>query len=128
MTRYRLPSLLALLLAAAAGYAHHSRPAHFDLDASVAVEGVVGDFLWRNPHIFIYLEVENEAGELEAWELEMQNTASMTNRGWTEDTIKIDDYIKVTGNPHRTSPRYMFVTTIEREADGFVYDDEYAYR
>lgn len=128
MSRYRLPALVLALFTAAAAYAHHSRPAHFDLDASVAVEGVVADFLWRNPHIFIYLEVENEAGELEAWELEMQNTASMTNRGWTADTIQVDDYIEVTGNPHRTASNYIFVTSIVREADGFEYNGEYAYR
>jgi hypothetical protein len=127
MLRYRLPALFALLLAAAAAYAHHSRPAHFNLDETVAVEGVVGDFLWRNPHIFIYLEVENENGELEAWELEMQNTASMGNRGWTADTIEVDDYLKVTGNPHRTTDNYIFVTSIKREADGFEFGDQYAY-
>jgi len=113
--------------AAAAAFAHHSRPAHFDLSRTVAVEGVVADFLWRNPHIFIYLEVENEAGELEAWELEMQNTASMSRRGWTAETIKVDDHISVSGNPHRTADRYMFVTGIERPADDFKYGDEYAY-
>ena len=58
----------------------------------------------------------------------MQNTASMGNRGWTEDTIKVDDRLVVTGNPHRTQPRYMFVTSIKRDADGFEYSDEYAYR
>jgi len=128
MSLYRLLTLLTLALAAAAAYAHHSRPAHFDLDASVSTEGVVSDFLWRNPHIFIYLEVENASGEWEAWELEMQNTVSMTNKGWDANTIKVDDFIRVTGNPHRTEDRYMFVTGIERPADGFVYGDEYAYR
>jgi len=128
MSRSRLLAVVALALTTAIAYAHHSRPAHFDLDAKVSTEGVVGAFLWRNPHIFIYLEVQNEAGEWEAWELEMQNTLSMGNRGWDQSTIKVDDYIRVTGNPHRTSPRYLFVTGIERPADGFVYGDEYAYR
>lgn len=128
MTRFRLFVAMLLALTAAVAYAHHSRPAHFDLDATVTTEGVVGAFLWRNPHIFIYLEVQNEAGEWEAWELEMQNTSAMSNRGWDQDTIKVDDHIRVIGNPHRTSPRYMFVTGIERPADGFAYGDEYAYR
>ena len=57
----------------------------------------------------------------------MQNTASMSSRGWDADTIKVDDYIRVTGNPHRTSPRFMFVTGIERPADGFVYGAEYQF-
>lgn len=128
LRRSKIAAALLPLLMTAYADAHHSRPAHFDLDATVGVEGVVSDFLWRNPHIFIYLEVENEAGELEAWELEMQNTASMGNRGWTAQTIQVDDFIRVTGNPHRTSPRYMFVTGIERPADDFQYGDEYAYR
>ena len=56
-----IPSLLLIALLSIEGTAnaHHSWPANYHVDQEVNLEGVVLRYLWRNPHVFIYLEIVN---------------------------------------------------------------------
>ncbi len=99
--------------------AHHSFPAHYVADGNVVLEGTVSEFLWRNPHSFIHLEVINEQGEAQLWALEWHNTVIMTRMGFTPDTIRAGDEVVVSGNPARDGTRRIRMVTLERPADGF---------
>jgi hypothetical protein len=99
--------------------AHHSFPAHYVADRSVMLQGKVTEFLWRNPHSFIHLEVENDAGERQIWALEWHNTVIMASMGYSPDTVKAGDEVVVSGNPARDGTRRMRLVTLERPADGF---------
>ena len=48
-------------VAPASLYAHHSDAA-FDTDAVIAIRGTVEQFVWRNPHVYIYLSAEAGSG------------------------------------------------------------------
>ena len=100
-------------------WAHHSFPAHYVADQSVTVEGVVAEFLWRNPHAFIHLKAMNEAGEPEVWALEWHNTIILTRMGYGPDTIRPGEKVIVSGNPSRDGSRRIRMVTLERPADGF---------
>lgn len=114
--------LAGLLTNSVTSFAHHSFSAHFLSDESVAVTGTVKKFYWSNPHAFIFLNVVNEAGEVEEWRLEMSNTIGLSRRGWNKNTIAIGDKLHITGNPARvTSRRMVHVKTLKRESDGFEY-------
>lgn len=102
--------------------AHHSFAANYFLDQSVEFEGTVSEFIWRNPHCFLYVDVLNEDGEQVTWALELQNTILATNAGWTADTFKSGDEITFSGNPARTGAMRLRATDIHRPADGFIYD------
>jgi len=104
---------------ATAAAAHHSFPAHYVADGSVTLHGTVAEFLWRNPHSFIHLEVRNDAGEPELWALEWHNTVIMASMGYSPDTLKAGDEIVVSGNPARDGTRRVRLVTLERPADGF---------
>jgi hypothetical protein len=120
MSKYfRRAAAAVFSLAAGAAAAHHSFPAHYKADASVALHGKVAEFLWRNPHSFIHLEVVNEAGERELWALEWHNTVVMANMGYSPDTLKTGDEVVVSGNPARDGTRRVRLVTLERPADGF---------
>jgi hypothetical protein len=99
--------------------AHHSFPAHYQPDADIVLEGRVLEFLWRNPHSFIHLEVLNDSGEPEVWALEWHNTVMMARLGHSPDTIKPGDEIIVSGNPARDGTRRVRLVTLERPADNF---------
>lgn len=111
----------ALLLGGVAWPAasHHSFPAHYVADRSVTLQGKVSEFLWRNPHSFIHLEVVNEAGETQIWALEWHNTVIMASMGYSPQTIQTGDEVTVSGNPARDGTRRMRLVTLERPADGF---------
>ncbi len=119
-TRSRLlPVAIAMIGAPLIASAHHSFPAHYVADGNVVLEGTVSEFLWRNPHSFIHLEVTNEQGEPEFWALEWHNTVIMARMGFTPDTIRAGDEVVVSGNPARDGTRRIRMVTLERPADGF---------
>ena len=90
-----------VVLTGAPADAHHASAPFYDNTKSVAAEGVVTRFLFRNPHSFLFLDGEDENGETIAWEVEMGTAVSMSRRGWTPQTIQVGDRIRVVGQPSR---------------------------
>ena len=65
--------LLALVLAAIAGsaaFAHHNMSALFDFNQRFTLSGTLTKIDWRNPHIYVFVDVKNEAGQVETWSYE----------------------------------------------------------
>lgn len=89
-------------------HAHHS-PAPFDLEETVAIEGVVARYHWANPHVYIDVEVTREDGNKEIWEVEGAWPASLVPHGWSRDTLKAGDPVEVTGNPGRDAARRIML-------------------
>ena len=87
--------LLGLSLAAAA---HHSS-AMFDKNVVREVPAVVKEFQWTNPHIWIQVLIENEAGETEEWSIEGGGTNTLFRRGWRPDSFAAGDEIIIRFNP-----------------------------
>ena len=114
---------LILLVLGVGAQAHHSWPANYYVDREIRLEGVVLRYLWRNPHVFIYLEVTNEAGEIEKWELEWGNTNVMTERGFSANSISEGDRIVVSGWPGRSVAMRMNLQRLFRPSDGLTYGD-----
>lgn len=89
---------LALALVTAHASAHHSFAAQYDAEKPVELTGLVTKVEWQNPHVYIYIDVEDEAGDYEEWALEMGAPAVLTRtQGWTRSTLQIGDEIKVEG-------------------------------
>ena len=102
--------------------AHHSFSANYQLDRLVELEGRVSNFVWRNPHCFLYMDVMTDDGEQVTWVLELLNTILATNVGWTASTFSVGDVLEFSGNPARTGAKRLRTTKIYRLADGFSYD------
>lgn len=49
--------IVALLLAPMVAVPHHNTGALFDLDAEIALEGVIVEYAWANPHVYVYVDV-----------------------------------------------------------------------
>src|SRR5262245_54395948 len=80
--------------------AHHSH-AMFDMTREVAITGTVTSYAYRNPHVFLYVDVKGAAGEVKNWAVEMSNIANMESRGIYLSTFKPGDTITVMLNPLR---------------------------
>lgn len=99
---------------------HHSHTM-FDHAKDVSVTGTVTEFVFRNPHVFLYVEVKSENGETVNYWIEMSNIPNMIRRGIRQATFKPGD--KVTANVHplrdgRPGGTYVTIVT----ADGKIYD------
>lgn len=119
------PAIVAL--AHSAALAHHS-PSAFDLRSEVTISGVVSDYEWANPHVYIYIESTNDAGAAKVWEIEGSPLSMMRRRGWTVETLSAGDRVTVTGNPGRSAEERVLRLTSLVKADGeAVANEEYAF-
>lgn len=95
-----LTVLLGFVLLTMPLSAHHSR-AMFDVDTLVSVEGVVTDVQWRNPHMWVTLDVPGENGKVESWGFEGSGAASMVASGISPQILKVGNKVKIIAHPGR---------------------------
>ena len=88
------------IAAAVPAWAHHSH-ANYDSDADLVMEGQIVELHWLNPHIWINLEIMNEAGQPVVWALEGGSISAVTTSGWTRGDLNIGDDITVRCHPLR---------------------------
>lgn len=112
-------TLVAVFLAGGLALGHHS-DAGYDQGRVIGLQGEVTRFLWRNPHITVYMETENQAGERVEWGLEAGSTPIMTRSGWTPDLFASGDEITVRAHPDRSHRTHAMMISIEK-ADGSVW-------
>ena len=115
MTRTTLAgwvALVSLTVAAVPVVAHHSFAAVFDVSRPLDLRGTLVRLEWTNPHAWIYIDVENEAGEAETWGLEMGSPNGLVRRGWNRNTIQVGDEITVTGYRARDNSLRGAVITV----------------
>ncbi|MBT5030794.1 MAG: hypothetical protein HOM55_00700 [Proteobacteria bacterium] len=87
--------------------AHHSIALQFDMTKTISVEGVIVGLEWRNPHAWLNIEVENDAGEPELWKVEFSSANSLIRRGWRPNDLPIGTVVEVHGLPSRDGSRVV---------------------
>ena len=80
--------------------AHHSR-AMFNVNELISVEGVVTKVEWRNPHMWVTLDVPGPNGTTESWGLEGSGAASMVAAGISPQILKAGNRVKIIAHPPR---------------------------
>ena len=83
--------------AAPSTLAHHSFAAQFDPTKPVTLEGTVTKVEWRNPHIWVYLDVTDADGAVTSWECEGGAPNALTRRGWSSQTLKPGSTLEIHG-------------------------------
>jgi len=88
---------LLLVGAATPSLAHHSFAAEFDANLPVSFTGIVTKVDWRNPHIWIYIDVTDRDSQVTHWEVEGGAPSSLMRAGWRQDSLKVGDHVTVEG-------------------------------
>lgn len=120
VTRTALAAAVIALAIAAPAWSHHSH-AMFDHAKEVTVTGKVTEFVFRNPHVFLYVDVKSDNGEVLNYWLEMSNIPNMIKRGIVQTTFKPGDVVTIRLNPlkdGRLGGNYLTITA----ADGKTYE------
>jgi hypothetical protein len=102
--RRKLAGLLvsgAFVVASGPAMGHHSF-GMFDQQNLIELEGVVQEFRYTAPHVFIILNVKQEDGTTEAWILETVSPSALAREGWSRQTVSPGDEIKVKVAPLRS--------------------------
>src|SRR5499427_8103885 len=111
MKALKLGGLLVMALCiAVTAYAHHSA-AGIDQTKQVTQEGIVKQFKWANPHSWLEIEVTNDKGATEIWNLEMNPPSYLVRAGWKSNSVKPGDKIKFSARPFKNGdPGGLFVS------------------
>jgi hypothetical protein len=79
--------VLFVLVAAASAQAHHSFSGAFDVGKLTTLEGVITKIDWVNPHVYIYIDVKDDAGKVTNWAIESLPTNHLRSVGLTRQDI-----------------------------------------
>jgi hypothetical protein len=110
---FAVAALAALCVALApAARAHHSQ-SEYDLRGKVEVEGTVTKVEWRSPHAWIYVDVTGDKGQTVNWSFELPSPVTLMRRGWTRDSLKPGDRVKVTAAPAKNFPTIGIANVIK---------------
>lgn len=90
--------------------AHHST-SHFSEEFS-EMTGTLVDLRWRNPHVFFFLETEEENGEKKVWEMEAGTIYMIGRAGITEDMFTVGETYKVAGNKSEVYDDKFWLTNV----------------
>ncbi|MES2627300.1 MAG: DUF6152 family protein [Pseudomonadota bacterium] len=104
LTRPRLfaPVLvLASLLCVANASAHHSFRAQYDATQPIEITGYVTKVEWTNPHVYIYVDIENAEGKIENWGFELGPPHALQNNGWKKNTLDIGAEVDISATRAR---------------------------
>ena len=108
-------ALLALSLPA---MAHHSFSAEYDARKPVTLKGVITKVDWMNPHVYFYLDVEDDSGKVTSWALEMGPPNGLQRAGWTRNTMKIGDEVIVEGTLAKDGSKQANARSVTMAATG----------
>ncbi len=97
--------------------AHHSAII-FDQSQEIVIEGEVSGFDWQNPHVYVYVDVEDDTGQLVRWQLEGTATPTMARSGWGPTTLVEGERVTARGHPNRSATRQHAMLTLLSKPDG----------
>jgi hypothetical protein len=117
----RLAGVACVLLAPAPLLAHHSQAA-FDATREVTIEGTVSRFDWKNPHVYLIVEISDENGGKRLQQFEGLAVTQALAMGLDRKALTAGTRVLVHANPNRNAAgrtaRALDVVTI---ADGKVH-------
>jgi Family of unknown function (DUF6152) len=111
--------VVGVLAIAGAAFAHHGT-ANYNTDKSVSVTGTITEFDFVNPHVLVYMNV-NQDGKMTKWQGELTSPNHLARAGWHTDTLKVGEVITMSGFPAKSGAPEIWIQQIRR-ADGSVID------
>lgn len=79
--------------------AHHGRGTRYDMDSEIALDGTIQELVWRNPHVAILIDVEDEQGEPVTWVIEHSNVSTLARLGYHRNVLRPGQKVTAYINP-----------------------------
>ena len=111
---------IAIVLAGAPALAHHSATM-FEDSKTVAVEGVVKEFQYTNPHSWLLVDVRDKTGKVITWGFEAEGPSTLQRAGIRPSEFPVGTKVTMTGRPMKDGrPAAIWVLAVR--ADGKRFD------
>ena len=93
------------LIAGHSAVAHHGRASYSD------------EFRFINPHVQIYFDITNDAGEVEHWQGELTAPNRLARAGWAKDTFVPGTRLQISGRAGRNDGHSVAINEIIMNGD-----------
>ena len=100
------------LLAPGLAAGHHSSTGIFDQDNFAEIDGVVTSVQWRNPHVYLTVDVVGENGATVEWNIESGSVSGLRQRGVTQGLVNVGDRVRMAGESSLRGRPEMFATNL----------------
>ena len=117
-TAVRAALAAALCAVAIPAAAHHAFSLEYDASKPVKFDGVVTKVEWTNPHARVYVDVADGSGKVVNWNLELASLSALIRNGWTRNSLKVGEKVKVEGFEGRGTNTYRMNATVIMTGDG----------
>lgn len=87
--------------------AHHNYRLRYDYDVAITLTGIVTRFDWKNPHVELFLDVEDDNGNVTNWTMPTAAPGVFNRMGLGPDIVSPGDTLVVTGAPSRNGSNEM---------------------
>ena len=127
ITLTRLSIFVAsLLFVSTVALAHHAYTAEFDTTKPVKLTGVLKRVEWSNPHVWIYLDVTDDKGNVTNWGFSASPPGMLQRRGITKNTLKLGDMLTIAGHRAKDGSNNASgnVVTLADGRDTFIGQDQ----
>ena len=82
------------------------------------VTGAVTKVEWSNPHVWFYIDVKDESGKVNNWGVEMGSPNGLMRTGWSRNSMKVGDAVKVEGSRAKDGSNTVNARTITLPSSG----------
>jgi len=111
-----------VLLFSAVAFGHHSFAGTYELDQHRTINGTVVEWILRNPHSFLVLEVRDDSGRVHRWGVEWAGMKTLQDDGVTATSLHVGDKVIVTGNSSKDPNELkLLMEKIVRPSDNWIW-------
>ncbi len=111
-------ALGAALYLAPPAEAHHSNSA-FYVTKIITIKGVVKEFKWANPHVWVILEVDDGKGNKVEWKVEGRPPGILARAGWSPKILQAGETVTIDLSPAKDDTASGLIARVTKE-DGTI--------
>jgi hypothetical protein len=115
-------ALAVVLLQPAVGWTHHSNSA-YEVQKVITITGVVKEFVWSNPHTWLYVIVDDGKGGKVEWACEGRAPGILLRAGWTRHSLKPGDTVTVDMSPAKNGSKTSIIARVTK-VDGTILSNQ----
>lgn len=122
MTSLRVGLFVAAVACLAGAHldAHHSFAGTYLEDRTVTIEGELVQFVYRNPHSFVVVDVHRKGHPPVRYAVEWTGAGQLRAQGITRETLDPGDRLIISGAPGRNPGDHRIrMASVRRPSDGF---------
>ena len=98
--------------------AHHSVSAEFDTSRSFTVSGTITKLEWVNPHIYMYLDVKDDKGNVTNYSFESGPPGNLRRTGVLRTMFSVGDVVTIDADVAKDGSKHLGHLRAVHFADG----------